>query len=154
MAHLDEKRWAEVIAHEDTQLGPPASEEAIKAFESTYGLTLPVSYRKFLMRANGGIVGSVQLFGVGRLDYLDLDQNISEMRPCIEETAPGPVLPFSSSWGGDYFCYDLTKPETDGEYPVLCWNHEYSEEPADRPLLWTEFAANFAEFVRIVITGP
>ncbi len=65
-----------------------------------------------------------------------------------------PVLPFASDWGGSYFCYDLRGPrDASGEYPVLYWNHEYSEEPDDRPNLWAQFAPDFVTFVRKVITA-
>ena len=151
MSHLDENLWADVIAHEDTELDPPASQEAIAAFEASHGFILPARHREFLLLANGGVVGFVLLFGVGRCDSLDLGQQVSEMRPEIERMADGPILPFASDWGGSYFCYDLRQPVNTGEYPVLFWNHEYSEEPDDRPMLWSEFAPDFVTFLRKVI---
>lgn len=150
MAIFDDKTWTAVLAHEDTELGMPASSGALAAFETRLGLTLPASHREFLLRANGGVVGYVRLFGVGRPDVLDLARFVSEMRPYIEEMADGPILPFASDWGGSYFCYDLRR-SMGGEYPVLLWNHEYSEEPDDRPMLWSEFAPDFVAFVKRVI---
>ena len=151
MARLDDQTWAAVMAHPDTELGPPASAGTVAAFESSHDVALPASHREFLMRGNGGVVGYVRLFGVGRPDALDLGGQVSEMRPYIEAMANGPVLPFASDWGGSYFCYDFGRPAADGEYPVLLWNHEYSEEPADRPMLWSDFAPGFLAFVRRVI---
>jgi hypothetical protein len=55
------------------------------------------------------------------------------MGPYIAGIEEGRVLPFANDWGGSYFCFDLTKKSKDGEYPVLFWNHEYSEEPEDEP---------------------
>src|SRR5262245_2707640 len=110
-------------------------------FEAHHDVALPPSHREFLMRGNGGVLGSVRLFGVARSDRLDLGERVSEMRAEIEGMADGPVLPFASDWGGSYFCYDLRGPkDANGEYPVLYWDHEYSEEPDDRPNLWSRFA--------------
>lgn len=151
MAHLDDRTWSVVTAHDDSELDPPASADAVSAFEGQHGITLPTSHREFLLRGNGGEVGKVRLFGVGRPDALDLGRQVSEMRPWLEGMADGPVLPFANDWGGSYFCFDLRRPMEASEYPVLFWNHEYSEEPEDRPMLWSEFATDFLAFVRKVI---
>jgi hypothetical protein len=152
MDHIDGRLWADVLAAEDTELGPPASGDAVAVFERMLGLSLPPSHREFLLRANGGIVGYARLFGVGRSDYLDFGRKVSEMRHEIEAMAGGPILPFASDWGGSYFCYDLRRPAEMGQFPVLLWNHEYSEEPEDRPMLWSEFAADIVGFLRRVIS--
>lgn len=154
MARLDDRTWAAVRAHEDTELDPPAPPDAVAAFEAAFGVELPASHRAFLSRGNGGGGGYAQLFGVGRRDALDLGGQVSEMRPELEGMADGPVLPFASDWGGSYFCYDLRRRAADGEYPVLYWNHEYSEEPDDRPLVWSQFAPSFVAFVQKVTAQP
>lgn len=151
MGHIDEGLWAAVLVAEDTKLDPPATEEAVAAFEAAHGVTLPAAHREFLLRGNGGVVGDIRLFGVGRADFLDLGRQVSEMRPEIEQMADGPILPFACDWGGSYFCYDLRRPGEDSRFPVLSWNHEYSEEPDDRPMLWSEFAPDFAAFLRKVV---
>ncbi len=152
MPYFDAEMWSAVKAHQDTELAPPASAARISEFETHHGVVLPHSHREFLMRGNGGVLGRVRLFGVARPDRLDLGEQVSEMRPELEGMADGPVLPFASDWGGSYFCYDLHGPgDASGEYPVLYWNHEYSEEPDDRPNLWAQFAPDFLTFVRKVI---
>lgn len=151
MGHIDEGLWAAVLDAEHTELDPPATEEAVAAFEVAHGVPLPATHREFLLRGNGGAVGYVRLFGVGRADFLDLGRQVSEMRPEIEQMADGPIFPFAEDWGGSYFCYDLSRPGEEGRFPVLFWNHEYSEEPDDRPMLWSEFAPDFAAFLRKVI---
>jgi hypothetical protein len=152
MARFNNKTWAAVMNHEDTDLAPPATPDAIAAFEAKHSLVLPPSHREFLLRHNGGIVGYVRLFGVGRTDFLDLAHKVAEMRPYIQATADSPVMPFASDWGGSYYCYDLARMVVSGEYPVLFWNHEHSEEPDDRPMLWSVFAPNFVAFIKQVIT--
>lgn len=148
---MDHKTWADVMAHEDTKLAPPAIEETIADFEAHSGFRLPAVHREFLLRGNGGLVGYARVFGIGRADDLDLGRHLSEMGPYIAGMADGPVLPFANDWGGGYFCYDLREPGDAGEYPVLYWNHEYSEEPDDRPMLWSKVAPNFLGFLQKVI---
>ncbi len=151
MSHLDESIWAAVIAQADTELAPPASADAVTKFEADYRVVLPAAHRAFLQRGNGGIVGYVRLFGVGRSDGLDLGTEVVEMRPYIEGLANGLILPFANDWGGSYFCYDLQHRDDKGDYPVLLWDHEYSEEPDDRPMLWSTFAADFVSFLKEII---
>lgn len=151
MTYFEKEAWARVLAHEDAQLDAPTTAASIAVFETEHGVALPEAHREFLMKGNGGGVGYVRLFGVGRKDGLDLDRQVREMRAELERTAEGPVLPFASDWGGGYFCYDLRKPLTARGYPVLYWNHEYSEEPDDRPLLWSNFAPDFVAFVEQVV---
>ncbi|MFH1304176.1 MAG: SMI1/KNR4 family protein [Planctomycetota bacterium] len=152
MTAFDDKIWAAVLANEDSKLSPPAFVEDIASFEAKHNFILPLSHREFLLRGNGGTVGGVRLFGVALPNALDLDRQVSEMRPEIEGMANGPVIPFASDWGGSYFCYDLQKPGCDGEFPVLYWNHEYSEEPEYLPMVWSGFALGFMEFIEKVIS--
>jgi hypothetical protein len=151
MPHFDDKTWAAILAHEDTELHKPAIAKAITAFEGKHKFVLPDAHQGFLLRGNGGVVGMIRLFGVGRKDHLDLGRQLKDMRSDIEGMADGPVLPFASERGGSYFCYDLTKAATPKGYPVLFWNHEYSEEPDDRPMVWSRFAPNFVGFIKKVI---
>ena len=59
------------------------------------------------------------MFGIGRKD--GFEHQISDMR-----------LEFECRLSG----------KTD-EYPVLYWNHEYSEKPEGRPTFWLEFVPDF-----------
>ncbi|MHC4399191.1 MAG: SMI1/KNR4 family protein [Planctomycetota bacterium] len=151
MSHIDEDTWAAILAHEDTDLESPARPESIATFEAEHGFVLPDAHREFLLRGNGGVVGYARLFGVDRKDALDLGRQLSEMRSDIEGMADGSVFPFANDWGGSYFCYDLGKPASPKGYPVLFWNHEYSEEPDDRPMLWSEFAPDSVAFVKEIL---
>jgi len=54
MTHLDHQTWAAVMAHPDTELGPPASSDAIAAFESSHGIALPASHRDQVLRLPAG----------------------------------------------------------------------------------------------------
>jgi hypothetical protein len=150
MPAFDDKTWAAIFADKDMEIDAPATPSAIYAFESQHDFLLPDAHREFLLRGNGGVVGYVRLFGVGRKDALDLARQLSEMRSYIEGMSEGPVFPFASEWGGSYYCYDLRKSPSGKGYPVLFWNHEYSEEPDDLPMVWSVFAADFVEFIKKV----
>ena len=151
MPYFDVAAWAAIIAHEDTELDGPASAADITDFERHYKVLLPPSHKEFLLRANGGVVGLARVFGANRSDALDLAGQIESMRAYIEQMADGPVLPFASDWGGSYFCYDLRHTANEAGYPVLLWNHEYSEEPEYRPYLWSLYAENFPGFIKRVL---
>lgn len=148
MTHFSEKIWTELKADPDTNLNPPATQNEIDRFEQEFGVNFPPSYREFLLAANGGVVGYARVFGVGRNDHLDLQTQIKQMTEWIEGVADRRVLLFASDWGGSYFCFDLQKPDKYGEFPVVCWNHEYSEEPDDKPMLWSKIATDFVAFCR------
>lgn len=150
MPHFDDKTWTKILAHEDTELDSDATPKAVAAFEAKHDFVLPDAHREFLLRGNGGVVGFVRLFGVSRKDALDLGRQIADMRSEIEAMAE-PILPFASDWGGSYYCYDLRKPANAKGYPVLYWNHEYSEEPDDLPMVWSKFAPDFVAFIKKVI---
>ena len=149
MSHFTGADWAAITAHQDTALDAPATEAALAEFERAVGTILPASHKELLRRGNGGVLGRIRLFGVNRSDALDLRRQVEENRPEFEETSGGPVLPFASDWGGSYFCFDLRGPQR--EYPVLYWNHEYTEEPEYRPLIWSRFADDFVAFARRVV---
>jgi hypothetical protein len=146
MSHFTAADWAAILAHEDTALDGPATQADLNEFERLTGLSLPESHKEFLRRGNGGDLGWVRLFGVNRADSLDLYRQIEESQPLLEETWKGPILPFAKDCGGSYFCFDLREPGR--EYPVLHWNHEYTEESELRPEIWSHFADDFVVFVR------
>jgi hypothetical protein len=152
MTDFDERLWDAVRRGKDTVLEPPLSPWALAAFEAGLGLALPASHREFLLRANGGEIGVARLFGVGRPGPLDLEWEASEMRLEFEGTAAGLVLPIAKDWGGSYFCYDLQRSTGGNDRSSLYWNHEYSEEPEDRPMLWSDYAPNFLGFLRKIMT--
>lgn len=59
----------------------------------------------------------------------------------------GDAYPFGATWGGDYVCFYLRKKSDDGEYPLLFWNHEASEDENPEGL-WSALADNFADFMQ------
>jgi hypothetical protein len=153
MLYFNDETWSAILAHEDTQLEPATTARAIAAFEAKHKFTFPDAHKEFLRRANGGVVGYARLFGVERKDHLDLSSALRDMEPYINGLKEGRVLPFAKDWGGSYFCYGLQQPASSKGYPVIFWNHEYSEEPNDHATLWSTFSPDFVAFVKKVIKG-
>ena len=112
---------------------------------------LPPAHQAFLQHTNGGeLLLYVKLFGIGRGDALDFAEQVAFRSRFIEGVSEKTRLPFAVDAGGSVFCYDLTKPTESGDYPVLYWNIEYSEDPEDSPWkerLWSEYAPGFSEFL-------
>jgi hypothetical protein len=147
MDHFDEGLWAAILRHPHTDLDAAAPDEVIAAFEADLGFRLPPAHRAFLRRANGGQVGALLFFGVGRGDALDL----CRVGSLAQSTTIRPVVPFAKNWGGDYYCYDLWRSASSGDYAVLYWNHECFEERARRRELWSPDAPDFLAFLRQVV---
>lgn len=154
MPHIDAKTWKQLLALEKTELHPPATAKALAAFEKKQKLALPEAHREFLLRHNGGVLGYVYLFGVAcKPSGLDFARQLAQILDFVQETADHPVLPFASDAGGNYFCYDLSKPAKATGYPVLFWCHEYSEESDDRDMLWHKHGKDFVDFLKKVAKG-
>lgn len=86
---------------------PPATGEAIAAFESVNGKNLPGDYADFLKITDGGegFIGKayVILWGVGEL--ISMNQGYE-----VENYAPG-LLIFGSDGGGEAYGFDTRNPQ-------------------------------------------
>lgn len=139
-------------------LHAPASSEDIRAAEAALRLTLPPSYRRFLLLANGldprpdeiswifgagpqranwkavilnqwfecehqfEIASSWRAFQ-GTYDYERIrDWENAENTFLSDETILVPFAQTCETW-----CFDRTRPGTNGEYPVIFWDHETRE---------------------------
>jgi hypothetical protein len=150
---VDSQIWKEILAHPETKLNPPVSVEIIYAFEQEQKIILPKSHREFLERANGGIIGwlYVRIFSIATNNALDFTENIKFLGQHVKGTIEKEVLPFAYDAGGSLFCYHLRAPVEAYNYPVLYWNHEYSEEPEDEKWLWSSYASDFNGFLHRII---
>ena len=91
---------------------------------------------------------------------LEVDSFVHDARPDAYERAVDRLLGsehFGERWArwwldlahygdSDGYLQDFIRPG----YPVLFWNHEYSEEPDDREMLWEKFARDFVSFLKDV----
>ena len=146
MAHFDSAFLNMVGDHDDTDVLPCASPEAIADAGTKLDVELPPSHRELLSHFNGGAIASIRLFGVGRDDSLDLVTSFQTYSDIPAVPALN-MMPFASDWGGSLYCFDLANPLADGEFSVRYWCHEYSKEPADAPYVW-HTRDGFADFMR------
>jgi len=131
----------------ETVTAEGASQAEIMSVQQAVGVRFPPGYIQFLRRFNGGEFRHVRMHCVS-----DLAVTSDQARAYVPAIADGQMFPFGSSWGGDLYCFKLSEPAGDGEYPILLWNHEYSEEPDDEPYLWEPQANDFAAFLTAVYT--
>jgi hypothetical protein len=140
--------------------GPEASESDIARFESQLGYKLPLDYREFLLRYNGGdpVVGVVN----GRDDdpdvpyqsgdavrYFfklptaagDVDEYERLLPPAeIPSELPRDVLPIAEDSGGNLFILELGK----GAGRIRFWDHESFDEPLEQHRI---LADSFGDFL-------
>lgn len=136
-------------------LRPPATESDLQRVESVIQMTLPPSYRRFLLVSNGLGVGARELTyicGAGPqrahwesvrrnlwMNFADsrelaaqwrhfqglyayeriMDRDRGEDTFLSDETA---LVPFAHTY--EVWCFDRTRPDARGEYPIVLWDHE------------------------------
>jgi|GEM_PF-6419182 len=147
MPHFDQAFIEMVRSHPESEaMVTEALPDPIAKIENEIGYEFPPSYKEFLGHINGGVIGSIRLFGVARGDHLDFTTKLVEHSdiPSIEARI---MIPFASDWGGSLFCFDTYHPTGGGEYAIWYWDHEYSEEPADAPYVWTQIESSFERFM-------
>jgi len=139
--------WAAVFRDPSSNLHERGTMEAIEAVEAKTGVTFPAGHREFLIRANGGQAGHILYLGIGDDRDDDLLWHAVHLRPDFEKTAGKPVLPFARNWGGDYYCYDLSRPQKNGDFPVLYWYHAAADRGESGAKIWSEAAPGFLAFL-------
>ncbi len=108
--------------HENTcQIAGPVSESAITAAEEALGVTFPPSYRTFL-RTFGGIaipphLGIVHDF-VGSSDVVTRTLEARVERKLADHLVVVGLGAQSQEW----FCLDVSRETSEGEYPVLMFD--------------------------------
>jgi hypothetical protein len=108
--------------HENTcQIAGPVSESAITAAEEALGVTFPPSYRTFL-RTFGGIaipphLGIVHDF-VGSSDVVKRTLEARVERKLADHLVVVGLGAESQEW----FCLDVSRETSEGEYPVLMFD--------------------------------
>jgi hypothetical protein len=114
----------------------------IAAFERKVGLTLPESYKMFLLQSNGGRPGDSDIFvvpgwqykrsvadtffGIGTGDSSDLEKCIAR----FSERIPSDCIPIGRDAGGNILCLRIGGIH-DGQ--IYFWDHEAEpEQPESR----------------------
>ena len=152
-----------MIIINDTRILPLPSEKIIAEKEIEWRLVLPIDYKNFLIKYNGGIPNenSFECNGHnyaitrflcvlknaneshnGRYDISVVESLIGERLTDNEDLIGIEVLPIAELFAGDYVCLDYRNNQ---EKPSVCvWSHENSEEFS--PVTY-KVADSFSEFI-------
>jgi hypothetical protein len=118
VAAMTSTEWDFAGLMEEFHGNPPVSVEAIRAFESELGRSLPDGYVAFLLYANGGtgFVGNNGYVSLWRLEEIFETNRAYE----FDKYKPG-LLAFGSDDGGEALAFDM---RVDGlpvvEVPFIC----------------------------------
>lgn len=118
-----------IKADRSNLVGPGTPEEDIEQLEQTLAVTLPESYKAFLRVFDGGQFNFGRMHcvtekGAGWHDLIQQLENFFTYHPILGVRS---LFPFGSSYGGDVYCFDLSKMK-DGECPVLEFDHEGADD--------------------------
>jgi len=101
----------------------PMPEAAVAAAERALGVTLPASYRDFLLRFGAGNFGSFTVFGIPDPE-LATPRVPNAVWYTLQERKgglPPAFVAIGTDFEGNLFCLD-TAAAADGEAPMVNWN--------------------------------
>ncbi|NOS70013.1 MAG: SMI1/KNR4 family protein [Verrucomicrobia bacterium] len=127
------------------------TEAAILKAEASLDRTFPQSFRIWLLQNNGRSIEGVTVFPVmderdPRMTWDSIDRRFREgwanwlANFCDEERDFTHLLPFANYGTGDYYCFDYSRLDSQGEPPVVRWSHE-TGLAEDRAITFSEFVA-------------
>jgi cell wall assembly regulator SMI1 len=129
------------------------TEEAIRKAETALGRTLPPSFRDWLIANNAGKLGdaNINVYPVmderdPRMTWDSIDRKYKESWASWLENFEDEdrdfdhLLPFADPDGADFYCFDYTRRDAQGEAPVVLWSHE-TGDTEDRAESFPAFVA-------------
>src|SRR5258708_2518837 len=140
-------------------MNPPASGADITALERKLGrlkrlkrpFSFPPSYRAFLERFDGGIVGDEVWFltvGEHRLGtslLVDNDDGFFDYEDIETYAEFSPLLIFATDGGGNFWGFDSNERRADGEMTVVFGDHETGDVVVQ--------ADDLGQFLEQIVTG-
>jgi len=119
----------------------PFSEEALEAAERLLGLSLPPSYREFLVRCGAGVIEGDEYLGLAPTadGYGTVWYTLAARRNGL----PPQLIVIQDRRNGTFYCLDTSQIGADGEAPVVEWVVGLPPSRQDRRPL----APSFADFV-------
>jgi cell wall assembly regulator SMI1 len=126
------------------------TDDAIAKAEAALGRTFPPSFRAWLRQNNGHGIQGVTIFPVmdqrdPRMTWDSIDRRFREGWAkwldnfADEQRDFAHLLPFADYGTGDYYCFDYSRLDSQGESPVVRWSHETGDTD-DRAASFPEFA--------------
>lgn len=113
-------------------------EEALKVEEARLNRALPVSFKSWLLEHNGSDMEGIHIYPVRderdtRKTWESLAYNLNHewAEGLCNFAATGAdysqLLPFADYGTADYFCFDYSVAEKNGETPVVIWSRKTGE---------------------------
>jgi hypothetical protein len=150
------------MLREITNQNPPTSVERIAEFEKRWGFQLPVAYRDFLLKNNGGNpipdafpikgmplnpFGDIQVFfGLGKPEDVD---DLEWFFENLKIPLPLGFLPIAGTPFSDYICLDTSKPKC----PVWYWDTKPAWGDGTN-IVFYPIADSFDEFLAAIYDHP
>lgn len=134
----------------------PTSDARISEIEKELGISLPLQYRNFLLRYNGGhpipdgFVFKEAPYGDSCVAwFLAIDSELSnfvETFECMRDRMPRELIPIADDPGGNQICIAVAGPNTGAVY---FWDHEHEVDEGDVPTYQniSLIANSFDEFI-------
>ena len=149
-----------------SEILPKVNEQIIQSSEKMWRIKLPLDYRQFLLKTNGGVPQKRE-FIFSHHEYMvisflciledtehnefgiyDIDVVLSQIEERLtddEDLVGCELLPIAELFAGDYVCLDFKENK---DNPCICiWSHEESGEFA--PVTY-KVADTFSEFVTML----
>ena len=126
-------------------VAPPPSTEQITAAEALLGCKFPPSFLTFLARAGSYQMEFWETYWVGPCDRQDIVETNRQERLETDSPLPPYLIAFFNNGAGDQVYFDTRTVDTNGEYPIVFWDHELSQEENVEQL--EQIAPNFTEWL-------
>lgn len=111
--------------HPVQSFGKGATTADIQYAEKRLHVTLPTSYKQFLLEFGWGGIEDFEVFGVGQgcPKYLDVVKVTESERYEMEPSLKRDLVAILNDGFGNHYCLDTGKM-SQGECPVVFWDHE------------------------------
>ena len=126
---------------------PPPTQDQITDAEAKLGIKFPPSYITFLKSAGSNEMRDWETYWVGddSLGERNIVKANASEREDTASTLPAYLIAFHKNGCGDLFCFDMRRPDQDGEYPVVFWDQELTAEENLQDLF--PISHNFADWL-------
>lgn len=129
----------EVEAFEHEFFGP-IPDAAIEGASREIRLPFPPQYREFLSIVGSGSVASESFVGLGGPQYLDVVWLSKTLREKDRQKKfASSLIPLRSDGYGNYDVIDTTQPTSAGEFSIIEWRHEGSNDDPSQVLAASYF---------------
>ncbi len=129
----------------EPRIGPPPTADMISDAETKLKCKFPPSFLTFLENSGSYQLPFWEPYWVGPCERQDIVEANRFEREESSSPLPSYLVSFFNNGMGDQLCFDTRKADRSGEYPIVFWDHELSQEENLAKL--EVVADNFAEWL-------